>query len=243
MREGQRPLSFRLRVFWVGEPKQQCRMEKRKLTAPQVKGYDKADELSYQLACEKLAGTADIEEQCRKAGAKCQTTGPRQEMVLQFLGRRHVIIMPEIDIAMADGADPVVLRDKLLMLHYFNTAKGTPPTGRKVTFRELPAGPVYFPTFTKRAIKPFVDAFGKEPHRLVAAAGKLGGHQAELGDASVIIDAFPHVPITYVLWSGDEELPPQGNILYDSNVPDYLPTEDITVLTEAITWKLVRSLA
>ena len=75
----------------------------------------------------------------------------------------------------------------------------------------------------------------------MAAAQKLGGRKGDMGDASAVIDVFPRVAITYVLWGGDEELPPQGNILYDANIPDYLPTEDITVLTESITWRMVRS--
>jgi hypothetical protein len=218
-----------------------CRMENRRLSAPQVKGYDQAYELSYQLACETLAATADIGAQCLKAGAEYYLTGPRPEIALQFLGRRHVIKLPGIDIIVPGSTETVTLRDKLLILHYLNTARGTPPNGIKVTFRDLPAGPVYFPTFAKRAVKPIVDAFGAAPLRLVTAATRIGGRQADIGDASVTIDAFPHVPITYVLWIGDDELPPQGNILYDANVSHYLPTEDVTVLTETITWKLVRS--
>ena len=73
------------------------------------------------------------------------------------------------------------------------------------------------------------------------AVTKLGGHKADHGDISVTISAFPRVPITLVLWRGDEEVPPNGNILFDANVSDYLPTEDVTVLCETIIWKLVKS--
>jgi hypothetical protein len=225
----------------IGKQEGRYLVEIRKLSAPKVKGYDRAYELSYQLASERLAGNADIMAQCRKAGAEYDVAGSRPSIVLTFLGRRHRITLPEIEVTLADAAEPVVLRDKLLVLHYLNTATGAPPTGRRVTFRELPAGPVYFPTFAKRAIRPIVDAFGKDPARLLAAAAKIGNIQSDLGDAGVTIDAFPRVPIAYVLWAGDDELPPQGNILFDSNVSDYLPTEDITVLTESITWRLVRS--
>jgi hypothetical protein len=121
-----------------------CRMENRRLSAPQVKGYDQAYELSYQLACETLAATADIGAQCLKAGAEYYLTGPRPEIALQFLGRRHVIKLPGIDIIVPGSTETVTLRDKLLILHYLNTARGTPPNGIKVTFRDLPAGPVYF---------------------------------------------------------------------------------------------------
>jgi len=216
-------------------------MEDKKLSLPQVKGYDKAYELSYQLASEKLRSIADLGEQCRRAGAERKASATHSKILIRFLGRVHVILLPEVEVSLADGGEPVLLRDKLLILHYLNTAKGTPATGKPVTFRELPAGPVYFPTYSKRAIKPIVDAFGKEPGRLVMTAEKLGGRKGDSGDASSIIDALPRVAITYVLWGGDEELPPQGNILYDANIPDYLPTEDITVLTESITWRLVRS--
>jgi hypothetical protein len=58
----------------------------------------------------------------------------------------------------------------------------------------------------------------------------------------VNINAFDRVPTTLVLWRGDEELAPNGNILFDSNISDYLSTEDITVLCETIVWKLVKDI-
>ena len=77
---------------------------------------------------------------------------------------------------------------------------------------------------------------------LVDAAEKLGGHKADYGDTAVTINAFSHVPITIILWLGDDELAPQGNIVFDANISDYLPTEDITVLCETITWRLINYL-
>ena len=59
---------------------------------------------------------------------------------------------------------------------------------------------------------------------------------------AVTIDAFKQVPITFVLWQGDDEFPPEGGILFDANVSDYLSIEDINVLCEAVAWKLVRFL-
>jgi hypothetical protein len=122
-----------------------------------------------------------------------------------------------------------------------NTAKGTPPTGRLITFRELPDGPVYFPTFTKRTVKPIAENFGKDPERLVRAAATLHGRQVDQGDTGVAFDAFPRVTVTFVLWKADEEFPADGNVLLDANINDYLPTEDITILCETIAWKLVRA--
>jgi hypothetical protein len=119
-------------------------------------------------------------------------------------------------------------------------AKGTPLTGELITYKELQEGINYYPTFFKRAIDPIVNRFSKEPAGLLAAAGTLGGRKADFGDAAVTIDAFPRVPLTIVLWRGDAEFAADGNILFDSTISDYLPTEDITILCEVIAWRLVR---
>ncbi|MFC2012471.1 DUF3786 domain-containing protein, partial [Chloroflexota bacterium] len=68
----------------------------------------------------------------------------------------------------------------------------------------------------------------------------LGGQITDYGDAAVTINAFSRVPVTIVLWQGDEELAPQGNMLFDASISDYLSTEDVTVLCEIITWRLIR---
>ncbi|MGA3094565.1 MAG: DUF3786 domain-containing protein, partial [Dehalococcoidales bacterium] len=126
------------------------------------------------------------------------------------------------------------------ILHYLNTADGRPLTDKLITFKELPEGVVYYPTYVKRTIKPLLDKFADRPKSLLAAAASLGGVKANTGDFSFRLNALPRVPLTVTLWLGDEELPPAGNILFDNSITGYLPTEDITVLCEILAWKLVR---
>jgi hypothetical protein len=217
-------------------------MESKHISLPPERGYDKAYELAYKLACEHLAKTVGIEEQCRKSGTELQVTAYRKSIVVQYLNCPYLISVPDGAISVVDSDEQVPIRDKLLIIHYFNTAKGTPASNRLITFRELPEGNVYFPTFTKRTIKPIVDNFSQQPQLLVKAGEKLGGHKVDYGDAAITIPALPRVPVTIILWQGDEELSPQGNVTFDANIADYLPTEDITVLCETIAWRLVRCL-
>jgi hypothetical protein len=151
-------------------------------------------------------------------------------------------MLPDVKILSEDGSTEASLRDKILILHYFAGAKGTPPTGKLITYKQLAGGISYFPAFSRRAIAPLVKHFGKSPEMLRNAAAKLGGREADYGDVSVTVNAFAHVPITLVIWRGDEELAPNGNILFDSNISDYLSTEDVTVLTETIIWRLVKDI-
>ncbi len=215
-------------------------MNNKKFSLPPERGYDKAYALSYQMASERLAETPSVPELCRRAGVSCEPSDEGWLINLPYLGGRYRVRCPEVEILAIEGAAPTA-RDKLIMLHYLITARGTPPTGRPVTFRELPEGNVYFPTFNQRSMRPVMDRFGKDPDQLVRVAAVMGGRRVEQGDVGVAIDALPRVPVTYALWKGDEEFPAQGNVLFDANITDYLPTEDITVLCETIAWRLVRS--
>ncbi|MFC1943646.1 DUF3786 domain-containing protein [Chloroflexota bacterium] len=217
-------------------------MESKRLTLPEQTNYGYAYELAYKLAGEQLAKIDDIEQQCRKSDTQYQVIDSKKTILIRYLNQSYLITLPSIEISLVDSAGEVPIRDKLLILHYFTSAKGTPPANSIITFRELPEGSVYSPTFTKRTIKPLIDHFGQEPYLLIEAGEKLGGYKADYGDTAVTINAFNRVPITIILWRGDDELAPQGSVVFDVTISDYLPTEDITVLCETITWRLVRYL-
>ncbi len=217
-------------------------MGSRDLSLPDQRNYKYAYELAYKLACEQLAKIDDIDQQCLRSGARCQVIDAKKVIIIQYLNRPYQITLLEIEISLTDSEDKVPLRDKVLILHYLTLAKGTLATNRLITFKELPEGANYFPTFSKRTIKPILRNFGKELHLLVDAAEKLGGHKADYGDVAVTINAFSRVPITIVLWRGDDEFAPEGSIIFDATISDYLSTEDITVLCETITWRLINYL-
>ena len=200
--------------------------------------YESGYELAYQMACEQLAKTVDLKQQCLRSGVQWTL----EDIIIEYLYQPYKITLPEIKISPVVGDEPLPIRDKLLILHYFLQAKGSPLSNHTITYKELADGIVYFPTFYQRAVKPLVTHFGREPQRLLDVARILGGHEADYGDAAVTINAFSRVPITLVLWKGDEELTPEGNIIFNSTIPDYLPTEDINVLCETIAWRLVKLL-
>ncbi len=203
-----------------------------------TKGY----QLAYRLACEELASVDDIGELCRRSGASHRVIDTRKVITVDYLGRTYEVTVPDIDISLKDSEEKVSLVDQILILHYLLQAKGTPLSNEMIGYKHLAGGAVYFPTFSKRAIKPIVDSFGKEPARLLEVAAAIGGREAAHGDVAVTIDAFCRVPITFVLWRGDEEFPADGNILFDSTVADYLTTDDINAVCGIIAWKLVRGL-
>jgi len=197
-------------------------------------------ELSCKLAREQLSEISDIQEQCRKGGARYTSDN---QIAVDYLSQPYCIALPDIEISLQDSPVQVPVKEKILILHYFTMAKGTPASGALITYKQLPGGISYFAAFSQRTITPLVNRFGKKPELLMRAAANLGGREATYGDVSVTINAFAHVPITFVLWRGDEELAPNATILFDGNISDYLATEDVAVVSETITWKLVRAIS
>jgi hypothetical protein len=218
------------------------RREQRVVDLPDQKNYDLSYGLALKLAAEKLRGSENVENVCKRSESDCVVSGSGLSVRVNYLNRVYQVSWPEIEISSTGTREPVELRDKILILDYLNTAKGTPLTGAAIAFQELPEISNYYPTFVKRAVQPLIDAFGNRPQLLFEAANQFGGQKTSYGDASVNITAFKRVPISYVVWKGDEEFPANANILFDKTIHDYLPNEDIIVLCQTITWRLVKSL-
>ena len=204
---------------------------------PSPGGYERAYAESYDLAFNKLR-QADLADVCRKSGAVPVDV---DTVRLCFLNRDYRIDRLAGAVTLETETEPVPIAEKLLILHYLVTARGTPPGTGQISFKEVPEGVVYYPTFYKRSIRLLLPKFGAAPANLISAAALFGGVDANQGDAAVTIQAFPKVAITWVLWRGDDEFPAEGTILVDRNIQDYLPTEDIVVLCQTIAIKLCRA--
>jgi hypothetical protein len=124
-----------------------------------------------------------------------------------------------------------------ILIHY---ACGTqvPLTGELIKFKDLPGGHAYDIAFINRAVKPVEKSFGEKPTLLTEAARLLGGRSAKIADASITFCALKGIPLTYLLYTS-EEFPPCANILYDKSATAYLPTEDLAVLGELATLRLI----
>lgn len=213
------------------------------ISFPEQKNYDVAYGLAFKLAGEKLSKLEDLETQCRKSDSICQVDCPSRKIIIKYLNQDYRIDLPEVNISLIDNPVPVELRDKILILHYLTQATGASLSGQLIAYQELKEGATYLPSFFKRAVKPIIDYFGPTPERLLDAAAEIGGYKTSLGDFAVTIPAFKRVPITLVVWRGDDEFPPNANILFDSTILDYLPVEDVNVLCQTISWRLVKSLS
>jgi hypothetical protein len=192
-------------------------------------------ELAYELACKKLV-SMDLKEICQKSGAQYVD---HNRIMISYLNRPYWVTLPNAEISLEDEEQRVPIKDRILILHYLTQATGAPFTNKLITYGQIEGGKFYCPVFVKRNLEPILSCFGDRPGLLVDVAQKFGGKRSIYGDASVSIDAFPMARIFIIIWKGDDEVPHGGNILFDGNIKNYLTSEDVCVLTEILTWKLI----
>jgi hypothetical protein len=124
------------------------------------------------------------------------------------------------------------------ILSGYADSKPIPETMKLVSFRQLPGGHAYYNAFLRRTVNSIQKIFGSKPERLVEAAKLLGGSKTEYGDYSVKIYSLPLVPITVVLWAGNQEFEASASMLFDSSVSNYLSTEQAAMLGELASVRL-----
>ncbi len=122
----------------------------------------------------------------------------------------------------------------VLVLHYLAGCSALVPTGKVITFREVPGGDVYYPAFRSRTIETIRAKFSSDPSLLRTAGERIGGTAIKMGSAGVRILLFPKIPVTVVVSEGDDEVPGSANLLFDETAPRFLPTEDLVVVVGSL---------
>lgn len=192
---------------------------------------------SFDLACASLK-EMNLEERAKKGGADYQKGTAGEKIVLDFFSDPYSIQFPQIEFY-SPSKKTVSLVTRILLLHYLIRAEGTPVTGKWVAYKDIPGGLLYAGVLARRVTEPLVRKFGRSAKWFKEIGIKLGGEPGGVGDASFILKAFPYIPMQYVLWEGDEEFPPTVQLLFDPSVDRYLSLEDIVVLGQMATGRLI----
>ena len=206
---------------------------------PRIDDYKQALELGRKELADKnpdlLASSsgAVIDRNKQEISAFC----------INFLNRQIILSWPELEFAQKGSDAELPIQQQILLLHYLHGAwssSGAGITGEWISFQEVPDGKFYLDAFHRRAKNPMVQAFGHHPDLLVKLAGEIfGAEPSDQGDVSVLVKALPLVPVALIIWKGDEEFPPEGNILFDRNILKMLSAEDIAWLSGMIVYPLM----
>lgn len=127
-----------------------------------------------------------------------------------------------------DPQGKVDVHTQLLLMHYLIYSRETAHiSGRELPFREI-KGVGHFESAFLREVEPLLkSAFAGRLDAFREAGRKLLGEPLAYGDASVKLHIFPNIPVTYILFDGDEEFPMNVNVLFDEAVTQCIHPEDV----------------
>lgn len=198
--------------------------------------------------------TQDNYEQARKLGLEAfarkdpgrvasyaGVTYEDRKVIIPHLERHIVLDTASETFTMHETREEAPIWLAILTLHYLNNAPGRQPTGKLKHFREFKEGHFYEPAFNRRTKDILVKVFGTNPSGMVTAGEKLGGTILDDADASVKLAYFPYLPITCLLWKGDDEFPPEAAVLFDETADLFFSAEDMAVAGQMAVLELVKA--
>jgi hypothetical protein len=194
-------------------------------------------EIAYKEAVEEFL-KRDISEICFNTGASMDEN--KQNIIISFLNRDIIVTFPGVRIFYKNNED-VPLWLKILLLHYLSDANGIPASGKQITFKEISGGLAYYPTFQNRAVNPVLSTFAGRYDDFIQSAERIGGIRSGYSSYSITFRVFPNISITFNIWEGDEDFPPEGNVIFDSSITNYLCTEDIVMMCNMIAVMIIKS--
>ena len=147
---------------------------------------------------------------------------------VRLLGTDYRVAYPSAEVTAHDGSVPP-LPLQTFLLRLLLLGKRAAATDEFKTFRELPWGEVYIKPFTGRVLTRAAFNFGTRVAAFRAAAEKLDGIALKHGDAGYEFTLFDNYRLRLLVWEGDDEFPPNAQLLYTANFADGFAAEDRVV--------------
>lgn len=197
-----------------------------------IDDYIEAQKIAVQTLSQK-----SIDDIILRSGFESDDDG---SIRIPFLNRNYRVDYPDFMFYDADDETAEVpIQEQVLILHYLLGVASSPLTGDWIPYREIPGASLYHSVFLKRAADPLKKVFGQNLAGFVNASSMLNGRAVDFGDAAFEFSLFPRVPIQLILYEGDEEFPPEANILFDKSISRYLSPEDIAWLAGMVVYRLI----
>jgi len=199
---------------------------------PKQDHYEQALKLGLEVFSRRNPGRI-----AEKSGAAWEG----RSVILPHLDRKIFLNADTHRFTIGPGGEEAPVWLAILAIHYLNNADGRQPVGRLKHFREFKEGHFYEPAFNRRTKDILIQVFGNNPAPMLSAAERLCGRIVATGDAAVELKYFPCLPITCIVWKGDEEFPPEATVLFDETADIFFSAEDMAVAGQMAVLELLKA--
>ncbi len=152
-----------------------------------------------------------------------------KEFYVNLMGREYAVSHPVYAIRALDGGKLPPLPTQTFLLRYLLECRDVAWAGTWKTFREMPWGELYIKPYTGRVLTRAAYSFGTRIAAFKAAAEKMGGIPLPHGDAGYQFQLVGGYHVQILAWEGDEEFPPNAQVIYSDNFAQGFAAEDRVV--------------
>ncbi len=167
--------------------------------------------------------------QPEEAAARTGVKWDGKEFYVNLLGRDFAISHPGYAIRALDDGKLPPLPTQTFLLRYLLEGKQVAWQNEWKTFREMPWGELYIKPYTGRVLTRAAFTFGTRVAAFKAACEKMGATAVNHGDAGYLFDLIGGYQMQILVWEGDDEFPPNAQILYSDNFEEGFAPEDRVV--------------
>ena len=111
------------------------------------------------------------------------------------------------------------------MFHY--AVERPAPSGELVPFRKVKRVYPFEAAYMRTIVHPFEQRFTGHVPELRRAFDALRARPLPQGDAGGALEILPGLELAVTFWDADDEFPAQANMLFDSNITDYMHEENV----------------
>lgn len=152
-----------------------------------------------------------------------------KEFYVNLMGPEYAIAWPDYAIRALDGDKVPPLLTQTFLLRYLLECREVAWQGQWKTFREMPWGELYIKPYTGRVLTRAAFTFGTRVQKFREACEKMGAIPLKHGDAGFQFDLIGSYQMQILVWEGDDEFPPNAQVLYSDNFADGFAAEDRVV--------------
>ena len=174
---------------------------------------------------EELFRKLDAAESAARTGAAWDG----KEFYVNLIGRDLAISHPDYAIRALDNGPIPPLPTQTFLLRFLLEGKQVAWAGAWKTFREMPWGEMYIKPYTGRVLTRAAYTFSFKLAAFCAACEKMGAVKLPHGDAGYQFQLLPGYHIQILVWQGDDEFPPNAQVIYSDNFAEGFAAEDRVV--------------
>jgi hypothetical protein len=177
--------------------------------------------------------------------AKCEYLSDKECYIIKLLDTDYKVDLSDKKIYSQhkdSSEEPATFIEELCLLAYLINAKEIPLANKLVKGETLPGGQFFFRGVHKLPIEKLEKAFGEYPQKFLEVSERFNAEKCEFGDASISLYILPRLPLTIVIWRGDEEFEARASILFDQTAASQIPLDALLASVNLVVDGLIKAI-